>query len=557
MAEDEIKGTIGITRNDSPDGELAHTVRVTGEAADLLRQAATDRGVNLRRTQRTAAPDLLLWKVIKRNAQDLSFANYATFTDFVLCGKPFEELNGARERASRTEGETTERFEYLKDSKRFLPFNDTDAYRLLKVATEAFVMVNCAVPVGAFAGGPGRISDVLDKVGAGGISAEDWETWWSQYTIQMNGDRTRLTPYLALIRRKFHELPLRLDGTIFREREIPQECYGILQEKLVQPCLLELIWSYWQEQGMLVQTMNAVSRRFQNVRGAMERDPLAMVEIDPLRPLNNFLWGYVQDEQHRLSLLRRVYEYDHHYGLTLEGKAVPETRFADSRSRFLEAFHNLLHMTSLFFRQDDDTTVVADGFPVRNALRDVHMLLSEGAHNQFGDLPATARIEMLMQQWLLARPEFREVLPTRMMVAYPEPWMDRVDAMKKMQGWTDTSILHFHNLAVDGEQLLLSIRYGAWNDNGIEPDQAALWARFWRSQIQEYIHAYRSVTGVDLTADVTSSQDSERRDMQPSVLLRQRLETTGTRPLLSTAASSDGVPRSFRERRNERLPLKR
>src|SRR5690606_40304242 len=59
------------------------------------------------------------------------------------------------------------------------------------------------------------------------------------------------------------------------------------------------------EQGMLVQSLNAISRRFQNVRGPAEHDPLAMVEIDPLRPLNNLLWGYVQDEPHRLSVVRR------------------------------------------------------------------------------------------------------------------------------------------------------------------------------------------------------------------------------------------------------------
>ena len=74
-----------------------------------------------------------------------------------------------------------------------------------------------------------------------------------------------------------------------------------------------------------------------------------------------------------------------------------------------------------------------------------------------------------MQQWLLARPEFREFLPTRIMVAYPEPWMDRVDAMKKLQGWTDTSVLHFRNLAVFGEQILLSIRWGDWSD-AIDPN---------------------------------------------------------------------------------------
>ena len=30
------------------------------------------------------------------------------------------------------------------------------------------------------------------------------------------------------------------------------------------------------------------------MRGAGDRDPLANLEIDPLRPLNNLLWGYIQ-----------------------------------------------------------------------------------------------------------------------------------------------------------------------------------------------------------------------------------------------------------------------
>ena len=38
--------------------------------------------------------------------------------------------------------------------------------------------------------------------------------------------------------------------------------------------MLELIYSYWLEEGMLVQTMNAVAMRFQNVRSPGEQDPL-------------------------------------------------------------------------------------------------------------------------------------------------------------------------------------------------------------------------------------------------------------------------------------------
>ena len=67
-----------------------------------------------------------------------------------------------------------------------------------------------------------------------------------------------------------------------------------------------------------------------------------------------------------------------------------------------------------------------------------------------------------MQQWILARPEMREFLPRRIMVDYPERWMDSVETMKTLQGWTDTSILHFRDMAIFGEKILLSIRFGEW-----------------------------------------------------------------------------------------------
>ena len=152
---------------------------------------------------------------------------------------------------------------------------------------------------------------------------------------------------------------------------------------------------------MLVQTMNAISRRFQNLGSRTRYDPLANMELDPLRHLSNALWGYIQDEQHRLSVVRRAYEYDHQYGLIIDGKAIPAMHPADSRSTFLEAFHHLLNLVSAFYKQANDTTVIADAYPLLPALQNVHMLLSEGAHNQYGDLPTTARCEMLVQQWLL------------------------------------------------------------------------------------------------------------------------------------------------------------
>ena len=70
--------------------------------------------------------------------------------------------------------------------------------------------------------------------------------------------------------------------------------------------------------------------------------------------------------------------------------------------------------------------------------------------------------------------------------------------MKTLQGWTDVTVTHFRDLAVFGEQILLSIRYGDWIDLNDE-NHAKNWARYWRPEVQGYIHAYRIVTGIDLT----------------------------------------------------------
>ena len=452
--------------------------------------------VSMTRTETEPTSDLKLWGAIKASTEGMAFDKFDAFMNELFC-RPQNGNGFVNEK---------ERFGRLAE-RRFLPFTDTDAYRLLKVATEAFVVVNCGIfpvdgtPSGDFLAYLDRRD--LPRPGA------------TPYLENVEG--LRILPYLAIIRRKLPDVPIapaRLDAT---EDEV-NLCDAFIRRKLANPCLLELIWSYWQEEGMLVQTMNAITRRFQNVRGALQPDPLANVEVNPLRPLNNLLWGVIQDEQHRLSVTRRNAEYDHHYGLRLEGRAVQGFRGADTRSKFIEALHHLMRLCTEFYKQDDDTTVKADAFGVLNAIKEVHLILSQGAHSQFGDLPATARIEMLMQQWLL-EPEFREFLPTRVMVAYPEPWMDRVDAMKKLMGWTDTSVMHFHNLAVFGEQVMLAIRYGAWS-TVFEPTQAFNFARFWRPQIQGYIHAYRAATGVELGATaVTQQVDSTL----PSLLLQRRL----------------------------------
>jgi hypothetical protein len=401
-----------------------------------------------------------------------------------------------------------------------------DAYQLLKLATQAFLVFETGIvvtqPKDPFTGEFGTRDRNNNFIPARGTDAVPGESGHlgSSAAVTFDEITRRLDQYLGGATSTGQTYLRRIVDALIgsdpgRRAERLPFCDGILRNRFTCPSMIELIWSYWEEEGMLVQTLNIIALRFQNRRGPHDRDPLAHLEIDPLRPLNNLLWGYVQDEMHRLTVPRRAYEYDHHYGLTTYGKAVPALRSADSRSKFLEAFHNLLNRTAQFYHEDADTTVIADAFPLLNALREVHLILAEGAHNQFGDLPWTARAEMLVQQWLLARPEVREFLRGRAMVPYAEPWMGQVDTMKRLQGWSEVTITNFHELAATGEQILLSIRYHDWSAVN-DQEEAKLWARYWKPEIQRYMHSYRAVTGVDLTTEPVDAK-------MPWVHLRNRL----------------------------------
>lgn len=470
-------------------GELSSKLAADGTSDDTEGSTATDPiRVSLARTATVRTTDQALWARIRAATNAVGFSEYIKFVDGLMCD------------TSRVE-------ETLASAFRNLPFPGVDGYAFLKSATEVFLMKNCGIV------NPRTFDAVAESARMNrAVSASDIEGDFKAYTASLDGGTEDLLPYLSAVRLKLGEIPIGQEG-----QNLGIKCYSLLRERLKNPCMLELIWSYWHEEGMLVQSMNAISMRFQNRRiGNGERDPLSGIMLDPLRPLNNLLWGYLQDEQHRLSVARRAYEYDHHYGFTLAGKAVPKIHSVDSRSKFLEAFHSLLKLCSAFYRQDDDTTVIADGFPLLNALKEVHLLLTQGGHNQYGDLPWNARLEMLMMQWLLARPEMREFLAGRTMVAYSEPWMDRVDAMKTLMGWSDTTITHFRDLGVFGEQILLSIRYGNWS-SVFDRDQAANWARYWRQEVQGYQHAYRAATGVELRGDQPVDT------IAPSIHLRNRI----------------------------------
>ena len=494
---------------------------------------------SLSRAENILTSDHVLWSAIRNRTEAIGSNRHADFIDRVLCEEKPPSGDPVCEPCDDDHHDKRDHHAHARrksiDAKLDLcalpSIYGVDAYNLLKLATQAFLLFETGLAIKPPRGGSLTEDDIVpdEESRTGQLFTFDvLEDRLTQFLSQTLGSGTG-APGLAYLKRIVRALL----GTEEPEEGLPF-CFDLLQNRFTCPSMLELIWSYWHEEGMLVQTMNAICMRFQNRRGPFERDPLANLEIDPLRPLNNLIWGYIQDEYNRLTVPRRAYEYDHQYGLKLVGRAVPEIRSADSRSKFIEAFHNLLFRTAGFYREDADTTVIADGFSLLSSLREVHLLLAEGAHNQFGDLPWTARAEMLMIEWLLARPEMREFLRGRVMVPYQETWMGQVDSMKKLQGWTDTTITHFRNLGVYGEQILLSIRYGNWIDIS-DQNNAKTWARYWRPEIQGYIHAYLAATGIDLSEDIVDTRGAPARYLQPSALLRDRTLSQG---------AYDGLPSS-------------
>ncbi len=361
----------------------------------------------LQRAATNETNDQGLWALIRNRTNALGFERYRAFIDQLFCTNS-GDLKAVRDGL---------------DNLPQLSLHGPYAYSVLKLATQVFLTLEAGMIARAspwdqagsaesnpmirehqWKGEPLRDSGALQseryRLNDPGATFEDLNRRLAQYVGGGSSSNNPVLPYLDRIVRTLGTLspgdPAAFAGN----------CERMLLGRFSNPSLLELIWSYWHEEGMLAQTMNAITWRFQNQRsGAV--DPLAELELDPLRPLNNLLWGYVQDENNRLTVRRRAFEYDHHYGLKLVGRAVPELQTADSRSKFIETFHNLLYRTAIFYREDADTTVIADAFPLLNALKDVHLLLAEGAHNQYGDLPWTSRAEMLTEQWLLARPEMR------------------------------------------------------------------------------------------------------------------------------------------------------
>src|SRR5690242_8132049 len=164
--------------------------------------------VTMRRAEIDPTPDQALWVVIRNSADALSFDNYAAFIEPIMCGGSPPRGQG--------------RFDHV-DRKVQLPFPDAEPYRLLRIATEVFMMANCGVVIGQnetnldtthrarFANVDfSRLTDHSSPADNALADEEQLrllrsttaspqvDQQWQEYLVQIGQDRT--IPYLDIIR---------------------------------------------------------------------------------------------------------------------------------------------------------------------------------------------------------------------------------------------------------------------------------------------------------------------------------------------------------------------
>ena len=214
--------------------------------------AGDDVAVTLKRTAVPPTSDQALWVAIRNSTNAIGFNRYSAFLEVVLCGESPEAATAGSRSAPR-------RHQLRKVKRRTaLPFPNVDRYRLLKAATEVFLMVHCGVDLDDFSGVDlNEESRRLNRT----VQTGDLEAEMREYLTRVSageGDFLDVLPYLGLIRLQLRDVAIvGADGD--DDDAAPRSATGIIAERLTNPCFLELLWSYWHDEGNLVQTINAIT----------------------------------------------------------------------------------------------------------------------------------------------------------------------------------------------------------------------------------------------------------------------------------------------------------
>ena len=261
--------------------------------------SGTTTKVSLERSLPNTTTDQALWPAIRNRTDAISFSQYEDFIDAVLCGdegqirdghrllfstemswpsrgdsSAFSEefvkhgfsvsrfdwdndntVSAAASDAScgttttyqiRRDGDTANFYRRLNAGEMELRktlrekgtslgrFYGLGAYELLKTATEVFLLMNCGVKI--------ENADFDENEEASRL--ENWSSVSLSDLVQLLSDYlgSGSLPYIERIVNSVYPDWERTDSPF---------CQGIVATNITCPCFLELIWSYWHEEGML------------------------------------------------------------------------------------------------------------------------------------------------------------------------------------------------------------------------------------------------------------------------------------------------------------------
>jgi hypothetical protein len=223
----------GLVPPDNPIGNGTTISVITG----LIE---TETKVTLRRTFVGPTDDRALWPAIRNRTAAIGFDRYKKFIDCVFCvNPPLDPFTDAR----------TKILSYLDncpdEPAKPLSIYGPYAYGVLKLATQIFLTLESGVVIRDNTDGKPKIFDI-----------EKERTRVNDFSLTVENLKHELQAYLA----PADQLPYLdriIKNLITLDAQNPDEvlpyCLGVLQFRLTAPSLIELIWSYWLEEGMLVQ----------------------------------------------------------------------------------------------------------------------------------------------------------------------------------------------------------------------------------------------------------------------------------------------------------------
>ncbi|HEX3304896.1 MAG TPA: hypothetical protein VHS32_01455, partial [Streptosporangiaceae bacterium] len=108
-----------------------------------------DVAVTMRRTAVPPTSDQALWVAIRNSTNAIGFDSYSRFIEVAVCGEfPDPAFQTVDRRSPKGDKHTLHKVK----RRTALPFPNVDRYRLLKAATEVFLMIHCGVDLDDFTG---------------------------------------------------------------------------------------------------------------------------------------------------------------------------------------------------------------------------------------------------------------------------------------------------------------------------------------------------------------------------------------------------------------------